>query len=474
MRVFPFATVLLLIAGLTDSPAGATPAPPVDAIRPYVGDWVGGAWGSEVRFRQSQREFVQQISGISQLPANAASEKTIMSLTVMHVAHYHFKVDERGRVTGEGEITYSLFPNLCGVAALTQQVNSQVNMMGKMPTIFKLATTVGTKALDRFNSEFLTQQSKLAEKITEIENTARAYELAGYPQQSASDTANKIMTTLTMSVGRPESEQALVAALVWQNCFDPKERIAGTTSPCLDLLVRPALTSVEPLWQSVFNTSLKLVFDTLKDTTKSTLQTLDLRSQEDAAACSGTTDALVAGTQVGPATSGQLAVAMAGSGAKAAMEASTGSFPHSMLLSIPGVTQIQYYYKGLTKGPESRDFKLRGHLEPGATGAKLYLELDGDVSGGDHQLYVEYMVNYKKEIRPFPTWAPFLNDPGDAKPSGIEPIYFPLLQSKQVPFTDPLNGKSRATSIAGKPFTGRTDLVMGVPFATFHQSRRSA
>ncbi len=470
MRKYLFVTIVAVLSLATAPQMFAAAGPAPEAIRPYVGDWVGGGWGSEVRFRQSQREFIQQVSGVSNLPVNQQSEKTIMSLTVMHVSHYHFKVDEKGDVSGEGEITYNLFPNLCGVAALTKQVNSQVNMMAKMPTIFKLATAVGQGALQRFNAEFITQQSKLAAKISEIDNMARAAETVGYPQQTASETADKIMRTLVLSEHHPEVEEDLIAAVVWQNCLDPKERIAGTTPPCLDLLVRPARQSMKTLQQAALNAGLKLVFGKLKSATKETLQNLDLRSQEEAAACSTTGDALEAGTQVGPATLGQLGVNMAGSGAKAAMEMATGSFPHSMLLSIPGVTQVQYYYKGLTKGPESRDFKLRGHLVPDGKGAKLYLEIDGDVSGGDKQLYVEYMVNYKKEIHPFPTWTPFLPDPADAQPSGIEPLFYQTPNPTQAQYKDGLTGEARTSPVAGKPSTKRIDLVMGVPFAAFHQT----
>jgi hypothetical protein len=48
----------------------------------------------------------------------------------------------------------------------------------------------------------------------------------------------------------------------------------------------------------------------------------------------------------------------------------------------------------------------------------MHLEMDGDVSGGDRNLYVEYMVNYQRDKRPFPTWSPFLPSPGEARRSG--------------------------------------------------------
>jgi len=234
----------------------------------------------------------------------------------------------------------------------------------------------------------------------------------------------------------------------------------GSSNAMQWVLDSPGSGGSGDLWQSVFNTSFKQVLNVLKDSNKKSLRSLDLRSEQEAAACSGTGNALVAGTQVGPANLQELALQMVPAAAGAAMDTATMSPPTSLLLSIPGLTQVQYYYKGLTNGPESRDFKLKGHVVPSGKGAKIYLEMVGDVTGGDKQLYVEYMVNYKKEVHPFPTWSPFLDEPADAQRSGIEPIYTQsptLVQTKSGP-------------VAGKPITGRTDLVMAAPFATLHET----
>jgi len=154
--------------------------PPNSAIQPYIGDWVGQGWGWEERFRQSEREFVQQFPGAKSLPGDPGTDQTVMSLFVRHVTHYYFHVDEQGNVTGEGEITYDLFPNLCGVAALTKQVNEQVNMMAQMASIFKLATKIGTGSVKGLNGAFYKEESELANKITDIERTVRAAEAHGY------------------------------------------------------------------------------------------------------------------------------------------------------------------------------------------------------------------------------------------------------------------------------------------------------
>jgi hypothetical protein len=54
--------------------------------------------------------------------------------------------------------------------------------------------------------------------------------------------------------------------------------------------------------------------------------------------------------------------------------------------SIPGVTQIQYEYKGLPNGPELRTFKISGYVDGDVFHAGLHLKMIGDVDG-DKNLY---------------------------------------------------------------------------------------
>jgi hypothetical protein len=54
--------------------------------------------------------------------------------------------------------------------------------------------------------------------------------------------------------------------------------------------------------------------------------------------------------------------------------------------SIPGVTQIQYEYKGLPNGPELRTFKISGYVDGNVFHAGLHLKMVGDVDG-DKNLY---------------------------------------------------------------------------------------
>lgn len=104
---------------------------------------------------------------------------------------------------------------------------------------------------------------------------------------------------------------------------------------------------------------------------------------------------------------------------KAAVEDAVSlSLPVGMMLSIPGVTQVQYDYKGLRDGPELRTFQIAGRVEGEPAQARLRLRLDGDVEG-DRNLYLEYTVNFQKSRSPFPAWSPFLDAPGDLRPSAV-------------------------------------------------------
>jgi hypothetical protein len=443
--------LVILLAPLTRA-AAQEPNP---AIQPYVGDWAGQGWGWEERFRQGKDEFVRQFPGAKSLPAGPGSGETVMSLIVRHDTRYDFHVDEQGNITGEGEITYDLFPNLCGVAALTEQVNSRVDMMAKMTSIFEAATAIGKEAVSLENQAFFEEEKEAAEQIESIESTLERLQHQGMNQaqqeQIVSQLANK---ELAVGDGNTTDLEGLISAMVWRRCFDPHWRIVNTIPACLDLVVRPLAKESEAgeLFKSVLGAPIDFLYDELKKKSEKYFESLDEQSEQEASACSGTGDALAGGTKVGPSNVKELAQDMGPEAAKGALDVAMGGTPFDMILSIPGVTQVEYYYKGLTHGPESRSFKLKGHLVPAGTGAKIYLEMDGDVTGGDKQLYVEYMVNYKKEVHPFPAWSPFLDKPLDAQSSGVEPLYHQ-------------NPKG-----AGKPSTGQTDLVMGTPFASLHES----
>ena len=145
------------------------------------------------------------------------------------------------------------------------------------------------------------------------------------------------------------------------------------------------------------------------------IQALSLQARKEDTACGRGLPTAAGGTSVGPTTPEQFANSIV----KAAIDdAKSLSLPVGVMLSIPGVTQIQYDYKGLPHGPELRTFKISGRVEGDPDHAKLRLRLDGDVEG-DKNLYLEYTVNYQKSRSPFPAWSPFLDSPGDIRPSPV-------------------------------------------------------
>lgn len=81
------------------------------------------------------------------------------------------------------------------------------------------------------------------------------------------------------------------------------------------------------------------------------------------------------------------------------------------IMNVPGVTKVQYEYKGLANGPEIRTFSIKGRVVQGSTGWQIQLEQDGPFRDGDQQLYVKYTVNMVTEKKPFPCWSPFLKGP---------------------------------------------------------------
>ncbi len=95
-------------------------------------------------------------------------EKHIMTLMVTHATNFYFTVEADGNVHGEGTITYGLIPNLCGLAALTKQVNETINLMAKIPSIFKWAAQISNDLVKTFNSGWYEEEAKLAKSLSEF------------------------------------------------------------------------------------------------------------------------------------------------------------------------------------------------------------------------------------------------------------------------------------------------------------------
>ena len=143
-------------------------------INAFIGDWVGTGWGWEIRFKQSAGEFGKQFAK-GQLNLPFENEKIIMSLMVTHTTHFYLNIDESGNVSGEGIVTYDLIPNLCGLAALTKQVNEAINMMDKIPSIFKWAGELSKKAIKNFNRGWYDEEAKLANSLNEFSSFTKNY-----------------------------------------------------------------------------------------------------------------------------------------------------------------------------------------------------------------------------------------------------------------------------------------------------------
>lgn len=114
-------------------------------------------------------------------------------------------------------------------------------------------------------------------------------------------------------------------------------------------------------------------------------------------------------TSVGPGTLGE---ASAQVGASAVESLPVGPNMPMGVPMIPGVTQVQYNYKGLEHGPEERLYNIKGNIGMWNGETRMVLKQSGDVLDGDKNLIVQYQVNYKTEKQPFPAWSPFTNQPG--------------------------------------------------------------
>lgn len=352
-------------------------------IEPYVGDYIGTGWGWEVRFKHTSGEFVSQFSGVDKEALPFEGDKVIMTLMVQHAIKFKIHINEDGQVDGEGEIIYNLIPNLCGVAVLTEQVNSAINLMGEIAFFFDLGSTIGKESVSSFRGKFLGMQGNLAR------NMKSAYE-----------------------IGTPILQE-----------------YAGIVLP-----------------------------DKIKN--------INQDAQKSAALCScaAGVSSVTGGTQVGPETLKELVTSVGIDAAKAIL-IDFGK-PGGFMLSIPGLTQIQYSYKGLQNGPETRKFNIMGYLVDG----QLYLEMDGNVFGGSQDLTIEYMVNYEKETPSFPTWSPFLQEPAVMYPEGGEAtIYEQVTKTKKEKYTDKVTGETKTVNVDYTETIEKKE-NLPFPFAIFREA----
>lgn len=439
-------------------------------IEKYVGDWVGTGFGWEVRFKHSAKQFIQQFGVNPDELGFKANEETIMTLIVQHSTTFNFYVDENGNVEGTGSVAYNLIPNLCGVAALTKQVNEAVNMMDKIPMIFKWTSEVGEQAIKRFNANFYEEEAKLA-------NVMEHFVLAGTKPSSKNlggfipknEMERKAFLQAWFREQTDEDVLKVIKTVIQNRCKSGGFKFLNGLE-CTLLGVPPKAVELDPAAKVAFDKALDLVYEFLGDYTQKKFQSLSLQSQKDEQLCKLGADMTArAGTKMGPVNFDEMVVDLLPTLGKAAfMDIASGGLPVGMLLSLPGVTQVQYYYKGLPNGPEKRKFKVKGKLEMFGGNPRIKLEMDGDVEG-DKNLYVEYTVNYKKEKHPFPTWSPFTDKSAAVNPAGEMKTYERKTIKLERQFQDEATGDTVKISIP-KDFTVAKNFYVGSPFVTFRET----
>jgi len=425
----------------------------------YTGDWIGTGWGWEVRFKQTSGEFASQFTGRKdELPYG--NDKIIMTLLVEHSTVFHIYVDENDNVTGEGTITYGLIPNLAGVAALTKQVNDAINMMDKIVFVFKLAGDIGKQAVQSMNRVYFQNEAKLAQNMHLFSKTSAADLLRGG--------GNKVMITNLMRSGGQADAVELAKAVLWNRAGSGNYNLANGVDASL-LMDIPVASEYKSLGEFALEQVRGKVLDEIAKTEVAALERLLGRAKREEQLClyAAGIATIAAGTQIGPSTVEQLLTEFGPEVAKAAFfDVLIGrAMPTGLMLSIPGVTQVQYHYKGLKDGPESRRFKISGNI----VGDKLYLSMDGDVSDGDKNLYVQYTVNYKKSTHPFPTWSPFMDDAADVNDKGECTVYDRETNIEVKQYYDKKEKKYKTIEFERDRSIPK-EMNFETPFAVFHEA----
>ena len=116
-------TLLLLFA------AGCSPDAKAKTATAYPGKYKGRGASEEVRFRQTG----------------------ILTLTVKHQVEFSFKIDEKGNVVGDGQITYDLEKDTQGLDSIAASVRGAMGMVPGVPGAvgsFNQASDVAGKAAE--------------------------------------------------------------------------------------------------------------------------------------------------------------------------------------------------------------------------------------------------------------------------------------------------------------------------------------
>ncbi len=458
-------------------------------VAPYVGDWVGIGWGWEVRFRSGDWN------------GHPDEKNSVMTLTVRHLARFDFTVDAKGQVVGNGEVTYDLDPNLCGVYRAAEQINMAIDVLKNFNSALSKMRSYATQINDIFGMKSQIEASEAKDKIESWKN----FKKANSDQQFG---VAQTHTSPWTNMGHNAEDTGDLAASVWyERCSKgaPVTIVGGLS--CEDLLGGPPLT--EPgevasmadklaefakdqgkdlakdawkklqekdpgfwnhdasyLYTTVAGEAVDAAADALKEKAIKTLNVFDVQEQPGKDECAGIPSTRTAGNSFNTPTAESLMASW-----KELADSVKTMNPDAavnVLMNAPGVTKVQYDYKGLEHGPESRRFKVRGYV----SGNKLVLRQDGDVYGGDKNLMVQYTVNMVTSKQQFPTWSPFIdNDSADLATSGK----VKELERKSV--TCNVKSGKEAPSAAGGAgkCTPHEELVTTIsdsstPFATYYKN----
>jgi len=147
----------------------------------------------------------------------------------------------------------------------------------------------------------------------------------------------------------------------------------------------------------------------------------------------------------------------------------TPTQPFGFILNIPGLTQIQYEYKGLQNGPETRSFDMSGYINDNG---EMYLSLDWITDGSDY-LTIEYTVNWQTETPTFPTWSPFLDGAGTVYPPSRDVVVYDYVtHNVQKSYNDYSLNSTPTQKTVNVPTPALVPESMGLsqPMATFKES----
>ena len=395
------------------NPTDYRPALTVDKS-PYMGTWAGNGWNWEIRFKHSSGDFISQFSGIDKDELPMKKEKTIMSLLVIQENQFNFNVDENGDIKGKGTIVYDLIPNLCGVHALATQVNQMIDMLPKLEFMTSLGRKISQNTVDNF-----------VKSTTQTDFTIPMYLTTGHR-------TNK---TASLHVPLVEIEESWV-----QGAAGSLLDLNGASGTFLGKDVGGILLSkAKNRYVSAQQSD-----NVCKQMGPKNIDDLWGGTKEE----SNSIEDFLIKSPLGLDIMKSLTFDLAN--------------PLALMLSIPGVTKIQYYYKGLQNGPEKRDFTFSGQIDDAG---QMSLTLDN--IKGSQDLTVEYMVNYKKELPTFPVWSPFLDKKGTIYPKGRDIVLYNYTPKEvEVSYFDDKSDTTKRTTVTTKELKTHKKNI-ATPWVTF-------